>query len=110
MLFRVLSTARFLPSSIVIRCSSINKIPIQNQPQIDNEEDDDEADLKKRMSAKDYIFADSKSSRFKEKNKRKHKQWLKELEHRQILPQTPLSPFIEENQPKPNMQEKKSIR
>jgi hypothetical protein len=95
-MYRLLHTARLFPSSIVIRFSSINKIPIRNLPNIEDEDDDDDSS-KKMMSPKDYIFADSKSSRFKEKNKRKQKQWSKELEQRQIVPKTPLSSFIKEN-------------
>jgi len=78
--------------------NSINKIPIRNLPNIENDDDNDDDDdrSKKMMSSKDYIFADSKSSQFKEKNKRKQKQWSKELEQRQIIPKTPLSSFIKE--------------
>jgi hypothetical protein len=96
-MYRILHTARLLPSSIVIRFNSTNKIPIRNLPNIEDDDDDDDDSSKKIMSPKDYIFADSKSSRFKEKNKRKQKQWLKELEQRQIVPKTPLSSFIKEN-------------
>ncbi len=95
-MYRILHTARLLPSSILIRLSSTNKIPIRNLPNIEDD-DDDEDSSKKFMSSKDYIFADSKSSRYKEKNKRKQKQWLKELEQRQIVPKTPLSSFTKEN-------------
>jgi hypothetical protein len=77
--------------------NSTHKIPIRNLPNIEDDEDDDVDSSKKRMSPKDYIFADSKSSRFKEKNKRKQNQWLKELEQRHIVPKTPLSSFIKEN-------------
>ncbi len=96
MMYRLLHTARLLPSSIVIRLNSTNKIPIRNLPNI--EDDDDDEDISKKMkSPKDYIFADSKSSRFKEKNPRKQKQWTKELEQRQVVPKTPVSSFIQEN-------------
>ncbi|CAF4779538.1 unnamed protein product, partial [Rotaria sp. Silwood2] len=96
-------TARLLPSSIVIRLNSTNKIPIRNLPNINDEEEEDDDDdrSKKVLSSKDYIFADSKSSRFKEKNPRKQKQWLKELEQRKIIPKTPLSSFIKETQTTP---------
>ncbi|CAF1482756.1 unnamed protein product [Adineta steineri] len=96
-MYRILHTARLLPSSIVIRLNSTNKLPIQNLANIDNDDEDDDVSSKKITSQKDYIFADSKSSRFKEKNKRKHKQWVKELEQRQIVPKTPLSSFVKEN-------------
>ncbi len=96
-MYRILHTVRLFPSSIIIRLNSTHKIPIRNLPNIEDDEDDDVDSSKKRMSPKDYIFADSKSSRFKEKNKRKQNQWLKELEQRHIVPKTPLSPFIKEN-------------
>jgi hypothetical protein len=96
-MYRILRTVRLLPSSIIIRLNSTYKIPIRNLPNIEDDEDDDVDSSKKRMSPKDYIFADSKSSRFKEKNKRKQNQWLKELEQRHIVPKTPLSSFIKEN-------------
>jgi hypothetical protein len=95
-MYRILHTARLLPSSIVVRLSSTNKIPIRNIPNIDDDDDDDDNISKKAMSSKDYILADSKSSRFKEKNKRKQNQWLKELERQQVTPKTPLSSFIKE--------------
>jgi hypothetical protein len=98
-MYRILHTARLLPSSIVIRFNSINKIPIRNVLNIDDDDDDDNS--KKLTSPKDYIFADSKSSRFKEKNKRKQKQWSKELEQRQIIPKTPLSSFTKETKTTP---------
>lgn len=97
-MYRILNITRLLPSSIVIRLNSTNKIPIRNLPNIENDDDDDNDISKKMMSSKDYIYADSKSSRFKEKNKRKQKQWLKELEQRQIIPKTSLSSFTQENQ------------
>ncbi|CAF1021917.1 unnamed protein product [Rotaria sordida] len=95
-MYRILHTARLLPSSIIIRLNSTNKIPIRNLPTIDDEDDDDDDRSKKILSSKDYIFADSKSSRFKEKNARKQKQWFKELEQRKIIPKTPLSSFSKE--------------
>lgn len=110
MLHRIFSTTRFFPSTIIIRLSSTNKIPVENLQQIDNDDDDDEDKFKKRMTTKDYIFADSKSSQFKEKNKRKQKQWVKQLEQRKILPKTPLSPFIKESKQTEEIQENKSVR
>ena len=100
MLHRIFSTTRFFPSTIIVRLSSTNKIPVENLQQIDNDDDDDEDKFKKRMTTKDYIFADSKSSQFKEKNKRKQK----------ILPKTPLSPFIKESKQTEEIQENKSVR
>lgn len=101
MMYRILQSTRILSSSIVIRFSSTNKIPIRNQPNIDEDDDDDEnVRSKKIVSSKDYIFADSKSSRFKEKNKRKQSQWLKELQQRQITPKTPLTPFLKQEKSK----------
>jgi hypothetical protein len=97
-MYRILQTARLLPSSFVIRLNSTSKIPVRNLLSIEDDDDDDD-NLKKIKSPKDHIFADSKSSKFKEKNKRKQKQWIKELEHRHIVPQTPLSPFTKENKP-----------
>ena len=100
MMYRILHTTRLLPSSIFVRLSSTNKIPIRNIQNIDDDNDDDDDNVpKKVMSPKDYIFADSKSSQYKEKNKRKQKQWLKELEQRQVTPKTPLSSFIKEQKP-----------
>lgn len=97
MMYRILQTTRLFSSSIAVRFSSTNKIPIRNLPNIDDEDDEDDNNpSKKLMSPKDYIFADSKSSRFKEKNKRKQNQWLKELQQRQITPKTPLTPFLQE--------------
>jgi hypothetical protein len=109
MIYRILHTTRLIPSSIVVRLSSTNKIPIRNIPNIDDDDDDDNIS-KKVMSSKDYIFADSKSSQFKEKNKRKQKQWLKELEQQQVIPKTPLSSFIKEQKPTSEKSENKSIR
>lgn len=100
MMYRILHTTRILSSSIAIRFSSTNKIPIRNQPTIDDDDDDDETIRSKKLTApKDFIFADSKSSRFKEKNKRKQNQWLKELQQRQITPKTPLTPLLKEEKP-----------
>ena len=100
MMYRILHTTRLFSSSVALRFSSTNKIPIRNLPNIDEDDDDDDnTPSKKLMSSKDYIFADSKSSRFKEKNKRKQSQWLKELQHRQITPKTPLTSFIKEKKP-----------
>ena len=90
MMYRLLRITRLSPSSIIFRLSSTNKIPIKNVLNIGDDDDDDDDDneqiSKKIMSPEDYIFADSKSARFKEKNKRKQKRWLKELERRQIVP------------------------
>ena len=97
-MLRLLLTARLLSKSVPVRFSSIKQIPIQNQTtlELDGDDDDDATSMKKVMSPNDYIFADSKSARFKEKNKRKQKQWTKALEQRHILPQTPLSSFAPE--------------
>ena len=95
-MFRLLQKARLFPSSIVIRLNSTQKIPVRNLPTIEDDDDEDDASTKKFATTKDYIFADSKSARFKEKNKRKQKQWLKELEQRQIRPNTPLSSFVKQ--------------
>lgn len=108
-MFRLLQKARLFPSSIVIRLNSTQKIPVRNLPTIEDDDDDDES-TKKFATAKDYIFADSKSARFKEKNKRKQKQWLKELEQRQIRPNTPLSSFVKQEETKERMPEDKIIR
>ena len=97
-MLRLLLTARLLSKSVPVRFSSIKQIPIQNQTTVElDDDDDDAASMKKVMSPNDYIFADSKSARFKEKNKRKQKQWTKALEQRRILPQTPLSSFTPES-------------
>ena len=99
-MLRLLLSARLLSKSVPVRFSSIKQIPIQNQTTVeldDDDDDDDAASMKKVMSPNDYIFADSKSARFKEKNKRKQKQWTKALEQRHILPQTPLSSFTPED-------------
>lgn len=72
-------------------------------PNIDGEEDNDDDDIlrqKRNSSPRDLIFADSKSSRFKEKNVRKQKKWSNELEQHKIVPKTPLSKFAEEAQTK----------
>ena len=99
MMFCLLRKARLFPSSVVIRLNSTQKIPVRNLPAIEDDDDDDES-AKKFTTSKDYIFADSKSARFKEKNKRKQKHWLKELEQRQIRPNTPLSSFVEHEEKK----------
>ncbi|CAF1118895.1 unnamed protein product [Adineta ricciae] len=109
MMFRLLQKARLFPSSIIIRLNSTQKIPVRNLPTIEDDDDDDES-AKQFTTAKDYIFADSKSARFKEKNKRKQKQWLKELEQQQIRPNTPLSSFVKQEEKKEHIPEDKIIR
>ncbi|CAF3360101.1 unnamed protein product [Rotaria socialis] len=100
-MYRLLNTVRLLPSSIIVRLNSTYKIPVQNITNIDDENDeDDNLSLNKTRPPKDLIFADSKSSRFKEKNPRKQKQWLKELEQKHIVPKTPLSSFAKETNTK----------
>lgn len=114
-MYRILQATRLLPSSILIRLNSTNKIPVRNLQNNDEDDDDDIDNSKKLMSPKDYIFADSKSSRFKEKNNRKQKLWLKELAQRKIVPNTPLSTFLENPKTrsenvKENVKENKVIR
>ena len=104
---RILQTIRLFPTSFVVRLNSTSKVPIRNQPTIDDDDDDERSLRRKAMSAEDYIFADSKSARFKEKNQRKQKQWMKKIEQRQI---TPLSPLLKEPRTAPDIPEKKIIR
>lgn len=95
MMYRILGNIRVLLPSTLVRLSSTTQIPIQNQPPIEHEDDEEDVVTPKKITTvNDYIFADSKSARFKEKNKRKQKKWMKELEQRQISQQTPLSSFM----------------
>ena len=94
-MYRILTSIRVFRPSTLVRLSSTTPIPIQNQPAIGHDDEEDDVVTPKKMTAtEDYIFADSKSARFKEKNKRKQKKWMKELEQHNRAQHTPLSSFM----------------
>jgi hypothetical protein len=100
-MYRLCTNIRLFPSSLIIPLNSTNKVPVRNQSVTNddhaNEDDDDVHTLTKVMSPQELIFADSKSLRFREKNPRKQKKWLVELEKRNIVPPTRLSQLMKGN-------------
>lgn len=96
-MYRILNHVRSTSFLVSRRLNSMNQSStVEQQWNVDDQDHDDDSQIMNRIkSPTEYVFADSKSAKFREKNKRKQKKWTKDLEQRQIFVKTPISSVIE---------------